>query len=78
MRAKSWKKMLSIYVSPGFLAEKMDIFLATGLTQGEREALEDERIELRWFTIKEMAEAIRKGKIVDAKTIAGFLTWRHI
>ena len=78
MRAKSWKKMLSIYVSPGFLAEKMDIFLATGLTQGEREALEDERIELRWFTIKEMEEAIRKGKIADAKTIAGFLTWRHI
>ena len=78
LRAKKWKKLLSIFVSPGFLDEKMDIYLATDLAQGEREVIEDERIEMRWFTVKEMEKAIRKGKIVDAKTIAGFLAWRHL
>ena len=28
----------------------MTIFLATGLTQGEAQPMEDERIETRWFS----------------------------
>ena len=35
-RAKKWKKLAEFYPSPGFLAEKMTIYLATGLTEGER------------------------------------------
>ncbi len=34
-RAKSWMKIADFFPSPGFLAEKMTIFLATGLTAGE-------------------------------------------
>jgi hypothetical protein len=39
--------------------------------------MEDERIEARWFKRKELAEMIAEGKVEDAKTIVGFLTWRH-
>jgi ribosomal protein L22 len=39
--------------------------------------MEDERIEVRWFKRKEIAQMIAGGKIEDAKTIVGFLTWRH-
>jgi ADP-ribose pyrophosphatase len=57
------------------VAEKMTIFLATGLTAGEAQPMDDERIECRWFARKELDEMIRGGKIEDGKTIIGFLTW---
>ena len=77
-RAKHWKKLVTFYPSPGFVAEKMTIFLATGLTAGKAKPMEDERIETRWFTAKEIEEAIRTGKIVDAKTMLGYLTWKNL
>ena len=75
--AKKWKKLASFYVSPGFLAEKMTIFLATGLAEGESKPMEDERIETRWFKAKELDKWIAEGKIHDAKTMVGFLTWKR-
>jgi ADP-ribose pyrophosphatase len=74
-RARSWKRLASYWPSPGFVAEKMTIFLATELTAGEPEPMEDERIESRWFSRRELDEMIRDGKIEDGKTIIGFLTW---
>jgi ADP-ribose pyrophosphatase len=74
-QARKWKKLVSYWPSPGFVAEKMTIFLATGLTAGEAHPMEDERIECRWFKRKELDKMIRDGKIEDGKTILGFLTW---
>ena len=74
-RARSWKRLASFWPSPGFVGEKMTIFLATELTAGEPEPMEDERIESRWFSRKELDEMIRDGKVEDGKTIIGFLTW---
>jgi ADP-ribose diphosphatase len=76
-RAKHWKKLVSFYPSPGFVAEKMTIFLATGLTAGESTPMDDERIETRWFTGPEIEKAIRSGKILDGKTMLGYLIWKQ-
>jgi ADP-ribose pyrophosphatase len=74
-QARKWKKLASYWPSPGFVAEKMTIFLATGLTAGEAQPMDDERIECRWFKRKELDKMIRDGKIEDGKTMIGFLTW---
>ncbi|HUE00552.1 MAG TPA: NUDIX hydrolase [Bryobacteraceae bacterium] len=74
-QARTWKKLVTFWPSPGYVAEKMTIFLATGLTAGEAQPMDDERIECRWFTRKEIDKMIRKGKIEDGKTMIGFLTW---
>ena len=74
---KKWTKLAEFYPSPGFLSEKMTIYLATGLTAGEAKPMDDERIETRWFTATEMDEMIRTGKIQDAKTNVGFLRWKR-
>jgi ADP-ribose pyrophosphatase len=74
-RARKWKKLASFFASPGFVAEKMNLFLATGLTEGEATPMDDERIEKRWFKRKEMEEMIAKGKIEDGKTLIGYLLW---
>ena len=74
-RAKHWKKLVTFYPSPGYVAEKMTIFLATGLTAGKATPMDDERIETRWFTSKEVEQGIRSGKIVDGKTMLGYFSW---
>lgn len=76
VRAKKWKKLASFYPSPGFVEEKMTVFLATELTEGEAKPMDDERIETRWFTKKELGEWIGKNTIVDAKTMIGYLYWK--
>jgi len=75
--AKKWRKLAAFYVSPGFLAEKMTIFLATGLVAGDKKPMEDERIETRWFKAKELDQWVADGKIHDAKTMIGFLAWKR-
>jgi ADP-ribose pyrophosphatase len=77
-RAKHWKKLVTFYPSPGFVAEKMTIFLATGLTAGEATPMDDERIEARWFTSREIEQSIRSEKIVDGKTMLGYLAWKNL
>lgn len=75
-RAKNWTKLVNFYPSPGYVAEKMTIFVATGLTEGEAKPMEDERIQTRWFSEKEVREGILKGKIIDAKTMIGYFNWK--
>lgn len=72
LKAKKWVKLSSFYPSPGYVGEKMNLFLALDLTEGEQSPMEDERIEIRWFTRKEVGELIHSGKIQDAKTIIGY------
>lgn len=75
-RAKRWKKLATFFPSPGYIAEKMTIFLVTGLTAGEAEPMEDERIETRWFRAKEIEAGILSGKIIDGKTMIGYFNWK--
>lgn len=76
-RAKKWTKLVSYWPSPGFLAEKMNLYLAEELTAGEQTPMEDERIEMRWFTVREIQELISAGKMEDGKTLIGFSLWRN-
>jgi ADP-ribose pyrophosphatase len=77
-RARKWRKLISFYPSPGFLAEQMTIFLATELVEGEAAPMEDERIKIRWFQPREIEEMLRTGKIQDAKTIIGYSAWKKL
>jgi ADP-ribose pyrophosphatase len=76
-KAKSWTKLASFFPSPGYVQERMTIYLATGLTAGEATPMDDERIEARWFTARELGQMIRAGKIEDGKTMIGFFRWRE-
>lgn len=74
-QAKKWVKLISYWASPGYVAEKMNLFLALNLTAGEQQPMEDERIEVAWFTRKQVRKWIRAGKIEDGKTLVGFFMW---
>jgi ADP-ribose pyrophosphatase len=72
-RAKRFRVFLDVFPTPGFLEERMYILLAEGLTLGEAEPEEDEQITARAFTRRELENMIRRGKLRDAKSIAGIL-----
>ncbi len=72
-RARKWSKAMFFYVSPGFLDETMTIFLAEGLTAGEATPEEDEVIRPELVPLTKAVELIMRGRIQDAKTIAGVL-----
>jgi ADP-ribose pyrophosphatase len=73
--AKAWSNLAEFWASPGYVAEKMNVFLAEDLTEGKQEPMEDERIEIRWFHRQEVGEMIMAGKIVDAKTMIGYFMY---
>jgi ADP-ribose pyrophosphatase len=76
-RARKWTRLVSFWPTPGYVGEKMTLFLASDLTGGDAQPMEDERIRLGWFTIRQVDEMIRDGEIVDGKTIVGFLMWQR-
>jgi len=71
--AEKYTKLFEIYPSPGLLGERMDIFLAEGLTKGKARPEDDEKISKRIFTLTEIEAWIREGKVRDSKSISGIL-----
>jgi len=76
-RARTWTRLASFYVSPGYVQERMTIYLATNLTAGEATPMDDERIESRWFTAREIERMIATRRIDDAKTMIGLYRWQR-
>ena len=72
-RAKQFKLFLDMFPTPGFVEEHMYILLATGLSAGEAEPEEDERITVKVFSRAELEKMIRNRGLRDAKSIAGLL-----
>ena len=70
-RARKIEKIAEFYVSPGFLTEKMFVYLATELTETSQKLEEDELIEIERLTFQQALDKIRSGEIEDAKTIVG-------
>jgi len=67
--ARRWQKALSFYVSPGFLDERMYVYLARGLKAGEARQEADERIAIRFFPLPQAVRMAMSGRIIDAKTL---------
>lgn len=72
-RAGKIEKLTEFYVSPGFLTEKMFVFLATNLTETAQNLDEDEVISIERFSFPELYEKIRNGEIQDAKSMVSLI-----
>jgi ADP-ribose pyrophosphatase len=66
-------RLAALYPTPGYCDEEMLFFRVSGLsTPTEAAAVdEDEDIEPRVFTLSEAREMIRRGEIIDMKTVVG-------
>lgn len=66
-------KLSEFFVSPGFLEEKMWIYLATEMVQTQQQLEEDEIVEIVRIPVSQALEMITTGEIEDAKTIIGLM-----
>jgi len=71
--AASLEKLSEFFVSPGFCEEKMWVYLATELSEGEQALEDDEILEVARLPIVDALEMITSGEIQDAKTIIGLM-----
>lgn len=58
-----------IWPSPGFMDERLHLYCAKGLTQGETHPDEDEFVEVVKMPLSELKVRIVSGEIKDAKTV---------
>jgi ADP-ribose pyrophosphatase len=72
-RARRFRVFLDVFPTPGFLTERMFILLAEDLTAGEAQPEDDEKITTRAFSVAELEKMLRRGRLRDAKSIAGIL-----
>lgn len=69
--ASDWQFICTIHNAIAYADEHLDLFVARGLTPGERKLDENEFLETYTSTVPEMLEQIRRGEITDVKTIIG-------
>jgi ADP-ribose pyrophosphatase len=77
-RAAKWRRILKFFASPGFVAETMSVFMATGLRAGEAQPEEDEVIHLRMVPLLVAVKMVLRGTIRDGKTISSVLWLDHV
>lgn len=73
LEAKEIRHLVSIHSTPGFSDEVLHMYSATGLSEGESCADEDEFISTEKYPVADLIDMILNGKITDAKTIIGVL-----
>ena len=69
--------LLDFYSTPGILNEHMYTFLATNLTPGPTAHEAGEQITVVPMPYKQAIDAVRDGRIIDAKTILALLYYDH-
>jgi len=72
-KAGKIEKLTEFYVSPGFLTEKMFVFLATDFTETAQNLDEDEAISIEKYSFPELFDKIRNGEIQDAKSMVSLI-----
>jgi ADP-ribose pyrophosphatase len=75
--ATHWRRILNFYASPGFVAETMSVYLATGLRAGPAQPEADEVIHKRMLPLSAALRMVLNGTIRDAKTISSVLWLDH-
>lgn len=79
LRAGSWRHLTTIDTSPGFLTERIALYLATDLEQGQAHPDEDEYLNLVTMPLRAAVDQIMSGEIADAKSALGLLmAWQAL
>lgn len=70
-RCKEMRKLIEIFLAPGYSTEKIHIYLAKGLIETKMRLEEDEKINVEKISLTTALEMVNSGRIQDAKTISG-------
>lgn len=74
-KAETLEFLCEMYPTVGYCTEKIQLFIATDLTEGQQKLDADEFLEIEKYTPEEAVDMIYKGQIKDGKTIAAIFAW---
>ena len=77
LAAERMTLLTSLLTTPGFCTEKIALYLAQGLSQGETHPDEDEFLGLVRIPLEEAVAMVMRGELRDGKTICGLLMARE-
>ena len=69
--ATDWQFVCTIHNAIAYSDEHLDIYLARGLTAGERKLDDGEFLDIYKAPLSELLEQVRLGKVTDVKTVIG-------
>ena len=78
LKAERMTLLTSMLTTPGFCTEKIGIYLAQGLTEGDMHLDEDEFLGVVRMPLSDAIAMIMRGEIRDSKTICGLLMARDV
>jgi ADP-ribose pyrophosphatase len=70
LSAGRWDRLGEIVTIPSFCDERIELFLARELSEGKTDTDPDEIIKVERMDLREALAMVRRGEIVDAKTVA--------
>lgn len=73
LTAAHWQKLTVLETTPGFCNERIHLYLATGLSQGQCHPDEDEYVDVVRMPLQEAVKAVLSGDLRDGKTALGIL-----
>lgn len=79
-RAGVWRRLATVFTSPGFTTEEMHLYLATGLSpiEGWAGPAPDERLDLTLIQFDAALDLAERGEIRDAKSLLGLYLLAHL
>lgn len=75
-QAEKLELLITIRTTVAFCNEKIDIYVATGLTPGRQHLDEDEYVQVKAYSVDELVEKIYQGEIQDSKTVAAIFAYK--
>lgn len=75
-QAAEWRELKRFYTSPGFAAEEVIVYVATGLSDSAEQPDSEERIEVAPYRLDEIDRAIEECR--DSKSLIGLLLFREL
>ena len=76
--AKKYTYLGSIAPSPALIDEVIHVYMAEGLTFGERHLDDGEFLDIEYYHLDELYEMVMKGEITDAKTQIAILKAKEL
>ena len=76
--AKEWTELGDYYPTPAYCDERITLYLARGLTLGQRHLDEDEFLNFEAVPLEALVEDVMAGRITDGKTQVAILKVWHL
>ena len=73
VKAAKIEKLTEFYVSPGFLTEKMFVYLATDFTESKQNLDADEVLTIERLSFPEIFRMVKANEFEDAKTMLSLI-----